>query len=89
MSVLKRVRYLIPLDNGNTINVLVEEQSNPRLYKYAAVLGDWDEGCMFETGNTIEETVNSLADLLNVTLPVDWMSYGDLPSVTLKSVVAA
>lgn len=74
MSVLSRRRFFIPLSNGNTINVLVEEQVNSRLYKYAAVLNDWDEGCMFETGGTIQEAVSNLADLINVSLPDDWQN---------------
>jgi hypothetical protein len=91
MNVKSRTRYLIPLQNGNTINVLVEEQGNPRLYKYAAVLNDWDEGCMFETGNSVEETVGNLADLINVTLPEDWRQYeqgGRLRSIELAGAAA-
>lgn len=86
MNVVGRQRYLIPLLNGSTINVLVEEQGNPRLYKYAAVLNDWDQDCQFETGNTIDEAVGNLADLLDVTLPHDWRTYGS--SGRLRSVEA-
>jgi predicted RNase H-like HicB family nuclease len=91
MNVIRRMRYLIPLENGNTINVLVEEQGNPRLYKFAAVLDDWDEGCMFETGNSVEEAVGNLADLINVTLPEDWIKYehgGRLRSIEVAGAAA-
>lgn len=76
MDVIGRRRFLIPLGNGNTINVLVEEQGNPQLYKFAAVLNDWNEGCMFETGNSVDEAVVNLADLINVVLPDNWRIYG-------------
>ena len=75
MNVISRRRYLIPLQNGDTLNVLVEEQGNPSLYKYAAVDTGWDERCKFSTGNTIEDAVNELADLIDVTLPHDWRNY--------------
>ena len=86
MNVISSRRYLIPLQNGNTINVLVEEQGNPGLYKYAAVLNRWHPDCWFETGNSIDEAVGNLADLIDVTLPEDWRKYG---SARLRSVDVA
>lgn len=84
MNVVKSQRFLIPLQGGDTINVLVEEQGNPRLYKFAAVLNDWDADCKFETGNTVDEAVGNLADMLDITLPHDWRTYGS--SDRLRSV---
>lgn len=78
MKVVSSQRFLIPLQNGEIINVLVEEQAGTSFYKYSAVLNGWDDQAKFETGNTIEETVVNLADLLEVELPKDWRSYGSL-----------
>lgn len=77
MNVIARQRYFIPLQNGNTLNVLVEEQGNPGLYKYAAVLNNWEEGCMFEIGDSVDEAVGNLAELINVALPADWKREGE------------
>lgn len=91
MNVIGSKRYLIPLQDGETINVLVEEQGNPRLYKYAVVLNDWDADCKFETGNSVEEAVGNLFDLINIPLPEDWRSYefgGRLRSVEATGAVA-
>jgi predicted RNase H-like HicB family nuclease len=55
------------------------------------VLDDWDEGCMFETGNSVEEAVGNLADLINVTLPEDWIKYehgGRLRSIEVAGAAA-
>jgi hypothetical protein len=87
MNVKGSQRYLIPLQNGETVNILVEEQGNPRLYKYAAVLNDWDQDCKFETANTIDEAVGNLADMLDITLPHDWRTYGS--ASRLRSVETA
>jgi hypothetical protein len=75
-----RKRYLIPLSSGE-INVLVEEQDNPILYKFAAVLNDWDQDCQFETGNTVEEAVENLATLIDATLPDNWSIYAAGPRI--------
>jgi hypothetical protein len=75
MSVVSRQRYLIPLSNGETLNVLVEEQANPSLYKYAAVQNDWDERCIFETADTVDAAVQQLAEMLHLELPDNWRDY--------------
>jgi hypothetical protein len=89
MNVIGTQRFLIPLGNGETINVLVEEQGNPRLYKFAAVLNDWDADCKFETGNSVDEAVGNLADLLDVTLPDDWRTYGSSSRLRCVEVAGA